>query len=357
MVMPSLTFWQDVPVFLTGHTGFKGSWLALWLRALGARVHGYAQNPPTTPAIFDIARVRDVLASDTRADLADLAALKASIAAARPRIVFHLAAQPLVRAAYADPIGTFATNVMGTAHLLEAVRSVESVEAVVVVTTDKVYDNREWAYPYRETDSLGGHDPYSASKSAAEIVAASFRSSYFSCAGGHRARLATARAGNVIGGGDWASYRLVPDCLKAFADGRAVSLRYPEAVRPWQHVLDPLYGYLLLAEALMSSNGQHFATAWNFGPDLTSNAAVGDVARSVAELWGGTAQVECSAQDRLTHEAGLLRLDASRARAELGWRPRWNLHDALERTVTWHKQWLAGDDMAARTRMQIEEYV
>lgn len=356
VVMPSTAVWQHASVFLTGHTGFKGSWLALWLHALGARVHGYALNPSTTPAMFDVARVASTLASDTRADLNNLATLRQSLAAAQPRVVFHLAAQSLVRPSYADPVGTFATNVMGTAHLLEAVRSVKSVEAVVIVTTDKVYDNREWSYPYRETDPLGGHDPYSASKGAAEIVTASFRSSFFSCEDGHPARIATARAGNVIGGGDWAPDRLVPDCFKAFAEGSPVKLRYPHAIRPWQHVLEPLSGYLRLAEALLGPDGKRYANAWNFGPDLAGDATVGEVAQAVAKLWGGTARVECPEQVGMPHEAGLLRLDASRARAELGWRPQWTLEHALQQTVGWHQAWLAGEDMAARTFRQIGEY-
>ncbi|WP_295954340.1 CDP-glucose 4,6-dehydratase [Rhodoferax sp.] len=340
--------WQDTPVFLTGHTGFKGGWLALWLHALGAKVHGYALDPNTTPNLFDVARVAEALASDTRADLADRAALQAALSAAQPTVVFHLAAQPLVRASYADPLGTFATNVMGTAHLLEAVRSVPSVRAVVVVTTDKVYDNREWVYPYRESDALGGHDPYSASKGAAEIVTASYRASFFHAPGS--AQIATARAGNVIGGGDWAADRLVPDCLKAFADQQPVPLRFPGAVRPWQHVLEPLSGYLRLAEALLEGQA---ASGWNFGPDARSDATVGQVAQRLAVLWGQGARVDIPEGGNHPHEAGQLRLDITRARAELGWQPRWSLDDALAHTVAWHLAWLAGDDMAVASRAQI----
>lgn len=348
--------WQDTSVFLTGHTGFKGGWLALWLHALGARMHGYALNPPTSPSLFEAAGVSAALASDIRADLADLAVLKSALAAARPRVVFHLAAQPLVRAGYADPVATFATNVMGTAHVLEAIRATDSVEAVVIVTTDKVYDNLESMRPYCETDPLGGHDPYSASKGAAEIVTASYRASFYACPNGHPARIATARAGNVIGGGDWAQDRLVPDCLKAFAAGGAVSLRYPGAVRPWQHVLEPLSGYLKLAQALLDADGARFAGAWNFGPDASGDATVGEVAEAVAGLWGDAARIDFPHGGQHPHEAGLLRLDIARARNELGWQPRWTLQTALRNTVSWHKSWLLGADMAAVTLAQIEEY-
>ena len=243
-------FWRDRPVFVTGHTGFKGGWLALWLQQRRAKMHGYALDPPTQPSLFEAARIETGLASDTRADLADFARLKATLARASPEVVFHLAAQPLVREGYRDPLGTFACNVMGTAHVLEAARAVATVRAVVVITTDKVYENREWEYPYREVDRIGGRDPYSASKAAAEIVAASYRASYFCGGNGHPGRVATARSGNVIGGGDWAVDRLLPDCLRAFAAGEAVRLRYPRSIRPWQHVLEPLSGYLRLAERL-----------------------------------------------------------------------------------------------------------
>lgn len=351
--MEGLVTLRDRAVLLTGHTGFKGSWLALWLAGLGARVHGYALGPPTQPSVFEVARVGDVLATDTRADLADLDTLTATLDQVQPEVVFHLAAQPLVKDGYRDPLATLATNVIGTANVLQALRGVDSVRAVVAVATDKVYENREAGHAFGEGEPLGGHDPYSASKAAAEIVVASFRSSFFGD-GRHPARIASARAGNVIGGGDWAADRLVPDCLRAFAAGEPVRLRRPDAVRPWQHVLVPLSGYLALAARLLGEGGGRFAQAWNFGPDAGDDASVSEVAQRVATLWGG-AEVE-HATDPEWHEAGLLRLDSARARSELGWAPRWSLQDALERTVAWHRAWLRDEDMQAVCREQIAAY-
>ena len=349
--------WRDRSVLVTGHTGFKGGWLTLWLHRLGAAVHGFALDPPTHPSLFEVARLDSMLAADTRADLVQLARLKAAFDDARPSVVFHLAAQPLVRESYRDPLGTFASNVLGTVHVLEAARMSDSARAIVLITTDKVYENREWLYPYREVDALGGHDPYSASKAAAEIVAASYRASFF---GGNRtrhpARVATARAGNVIGGADWAADRLVPDCLRAFATGQSVRLRNPDAVRPWQHVLEPLAGYLRLAERLLGENGDQFAAAWNFGPDGRGQATVREVAELAARLWGNGACVAPAPRSDDPHEAGFLTLDTTRARTELGWRPRWSLHQALEYTVAWHRAWERREDMAAVSLAQITAY-
>jgi len=279
-----------------------------------------------------------------------------ALEAAQPELVFHLAAQPLVRASYQDPVGTFMTNVIGTAHLLDAARAVGSVRGVVLITTDKVYQNREWIHPYRENDRLGGHDPYSASKAASEIVAASFRSSFFAADGGHPAKVATARAGNVIGGGDWAADRLVPDCLSAFGKGKPVALRYPDSVRPWQHVLEPLSGYLALADALLGESDGEFGRAWNFGPGEAGNASVGEVAETMAGLWGEGARVIRDSSGAHPHEAGLLSLDSSLARQELGWRPRWLLRDGLERTVEWYRGWKRGEDMRRLSLEQIADY-
>jgi CDP-glucose 4,6-dehydratase len=341
-------------VLLTGHTGFKGGWLALWLSRLGAYVHGYALDPPTRPSLFEVARVADVLASDTRADLRDLATLSEVVARVRPDVVLHLAAQPLVSDGYRDPLGTLGSNVIGTANLLEAIRGVDSVRAMVVVATDKVYENPETNRAFVEEDPLGGHDPYSASKAAAEIVVASYRASFFGD-GRHPAQIASARAGNVIGGGDWAADRLVPDCLRAFAAGQPVRLRRPDSIRPWQHVLEPLSGYLLLAARLIADGGERFARAWNFGPDADDLASVADVAERMAKLWGDGARVERGV-DPDWHEAGFLRLDSSRAHAELDWAPRWSLDKALEQTVAWHRSWGAGGDMHALCGEQIETY-
>lgn len=345
--------WEGRSVFLTGHTGFKGSWLVLMLKSLGARVHGYALDPDAGTSMFGVAGVEALMASDTRADLADRERVAAAMAVASPDTVLHLAAQPLVRESYVRPVVTFATNVMGTAHVLESVRSTPSVRAVVIVTTDKVYENDGRGIPFVESDRLAGDDPYSASKAAAEIVTASYRRSFFRDPGAPR--VASARAGNVIGGGDWAPDRLVPDCMRAFAEGLPVHLRYPAATRPWQHVLEPLAGYLMLAQALIA--GKDVAHAWNFGPPASDQAAVGDVAEQLSQLWGANARVLIDEISAHPHEAGLLALDSTRAVSELQWRPRWPLQRALGETVAWQKHWLAGGDMQTFSREQIAAYL
>lgn len=349
-------FWRDRSVLVTGHTGFKGGWLVLWLHRLGAQVHGYALDPPTDPSLFEVAGVEAVLASETRADLADTEQLTATFRRVQPEVVFHLAAQPLVRASYADPLGTLVCNVLGTARVLEAARMCDALRALVLITTDKVYENREWRYPYREVDPLGGHDPYSASKAAAELVAASYRASFFTGPTGHPARVATARAGNVIGGGDWAVDRLAPDCVRAFVKQEPVELRFPHAVRPWQHVLEPLAGYLRLAERLLAPSGESLARAWNFGPDASGDATVGEVAETLARLWGAGARVGSAPSADHPHEAGLLRLDSTMARTVLDWQPRWSLALALAQTVAWYQAWMRGADMTAFSVAQIHAY-
>ena len=350
-------FWRGRSVFLTGHTGFKGGWLSVWLRELGATVHGYSLDPPSNPNLFDVARLEGLFASDIRADLLDAGRLVESVRTSGADVVFHLAAQALVRDSYREPMRTFMTNAIGTGAILDAVRQVSTVRAVVVITTDKVYENPESVYPFREIDPLGGRDPYSASKAAAELVTASYRASFFSneAADGHRARIASARAGNVIGGGDWAVDRLVPDCVRAFQRNEPVRLRFPDAVRPWQHVLEPLSGYLDLARTLVS-DGDRIAGAWNFGPAPDGDATVGDVATRIARLWGKGARVETAPRTDSLHEAGLLRLDPTRARTERGWRPRWTLSEALEQTIGWYRDWLSGADMLSVCREQIGAY-
>lgn len=332
-------FWAGKRVFLTGHSGFKGSWMALWLQRMGAVVTGFALAPPTRPALFEVARVAGGMASII-GDIRDGEALKAALVVADPEIVIHMAAQPLVRASYDDPVGTYATNVMGTVHLLEAVRRAASVRACVVVTTDKCYENREWAWGYREDEAMGGYDPYSNSKGCAELVVSAYRRSFLAERG---IALASGRAGNVIGGGDWADDRLIPDILRAVEKGAPVPIRNPLAIRPWQHVLEPVGGYLVLAQALWSDPARA-ATAWNFGPRDEDARPVQWIVERMCAAWGESA---AWAHDESVqpHEARYLKLDISRARAELGWEPRWDLGRALESIVTWHRAWLSGTDM------------
>jgi CDP-glucose 4,6-dehydratase len=346
----SAVFWRDKSVFVTGHTGFKGGWLCLWLSALGAKVHGYALPPPTTPSLFDAAHVAQVLASNVIADVRHSQPLLDAMQAAKPDIVFHLAAQPLVRYSYANPAETYEVNVMGTVNLLQAVREMSSVRAIVNVTTDKCYENKEWSWGYRENDSLGGHDPYSNSKACAELVTLAFRNSYLLKSG---IGLASARAGNVIGGGDWSVDRLLPDFLRALDAGQPLHIRSPNAVRPWQHVLEPLSGYLLLAERTFHSPAS-YDEAWNFGP---RNEDVQPVRWIVERLAATMSQMQwtCDGSPQL-HEAGFLKLDSSKAQDRLGWAPRWNLARALDETLRWHTAWRAGHDMRALTTEQIDTY-
>ena len=348
-------FWRGKRVFLTGHTGFKGSWLSLWLSDLGAHVTGFALSPPTQPSLYEAARVGEGIES-VIADLRNPKLLNKAIRAARPEIVFHLAAQPLVRYSYQAPIETFETNVMGTAYLLEAIRGLDCVRSVVVVTTDKCYENRELARGYSEDEPLGGYDPYSSSKACAELVAAAYRNSFFNPSRyqDHGVALATARAGNVIGGGDWAADRLIPDILRAFEAEKPVAIRYPNAIRPWQHVLEPLHGYLTLAERLFT-DGPAFSEAWNFGPADDDAKPVQWIVERLTALWGGGARWQLDSAPQ-PHEAHYLKLDCSKAKLRLDWHPRWELDAALGRVIAWHKGWLGGEEMRRVCLQQVAEY-
>jgi CDP-glucose 4,6-dehydratase len=333
-------FWAGKRVFLTGHTGFKGGWAALWLKEMGAQVTGFALAPSTNPSLFEVARVATGIRS-VIGDIRDAGLLAAEMAAADPEIVIHMAAQPLVRASYDDPVGTYATNVMGTIHVLEAVRKCPSVRAVCIVTTDKCYENREWVWGYREDDAMGGYDPYSSSKGCAELVTSAWRRSFFHGEGAPA--IASARAGNVIGGGDWAPDRLVPDILRAISENERVTIRNPLATRPWQHVLEPVSGYFMLCQGLWD-NPDAFAEGWNFGPGDDDAQPVQWIVERMCEKWGDGA--DWKLDDALhPHEANYLKLDISKAKAGLGWQPRWSLSDALDNIVAWHREWLSGADM------------
>ncbi len=348
-------FWRCRRVLLTGHTGFKGSWLSLWLQSLGAELTGFALPPPTRPSLFEEADVAAGMRSII-GDIRDLAAVQDAVQSARPELVIHMAAQPLVRYSYQYPVETYSTNVMGTVHLLETVRQVSGIKAVVNVTTDKCYENREWAWGYRENEPMGGLDPYSNSKGCAELVSTAYRTSFFNPADyeQHGVALGTARAGNVIGGGDWALDRLLPDILAAFGEGRQVSIRNPHAIRPWQHVLEPLRGYLTLAERLYQV-GPAFAEAWNFGPRDDDAKSVEWIVRRMAELWGSGAawQLDLSTQP---HEAHYLKLDISKASSRLGWQPTLSLDEALQLTVEWARQRASRSNLKSLTLDQIQQY-
>jgi len=346
----NLSFWRDRSVFVTGHTGFKGGWISLWLSDLGAKVHGYSLSPPTTPNFFSETQLENRIQSSTIADIRDLSRLMSAVQTAKPSIVMHMAAQPLVRESYVKPVETFSTNVIGTVNLLEAVRSVDTVEAIVNITTDKCYENQEWVWPYRENDRLGGHDPYSASKACAELATAAYRESFLVEAG---IQLASVRAGNVIGGGDWATDRLIPDFLRAVDAGKTLKIRSPDAIRPWQHVLEPLSGYLLLAELLVIE-GAAFAEAWNFGPDEADSKPVSWILdRLCQKIPSANWVLDGSPQP---HEASVLKLDSVKAKTRLNWGPQWSLETALEKTVEWHQLWQEGHSMAEVSVQQIEAH-
>lgn len=350
-----LSFWAGRTVFLTGHTGFKGGWLALWLQALGAKVVGYSLPPPTNPSLFEVARVADGM-TNIEGDIRDLARLAAAMAEHQPEIVIHMAAQPLVRYSYRSPVETYSTNVMGTVNVLEAIRQIDSVKVVVNVTSDKCYDNREWIWGYRENEPMGGYDPYSSSKGCAELVAAAYRNSYFNPKefDRHGVALASVRAGNVIGGGDWAEDRLIPDIMRAITQNKPVHIRNPHAIRPWQHVLEPLAGYLLLAQK-MWVDGSAYGEAWNFGPNEEDAKPVSWIVDRLTGMWGQGASWVLEGGDH-PHEAHYLKLDCSKAKSRLDWQPRWHLEDALGAIIDWYHAHAAGRDMREATLRQIATY-
>lgn len=350
----SADFWRGKRVFMTGHTGFKGGWLALWLNSLGAKVFGFALPPATEPSLFDIARIGRAISHEV-GDIRDLRQVRAAVSASRPDIVLHLAAQSLVRRSYAEPVDTYAANVMGTVHVLEVTRTEPSVRSIVIVTSDKCYENLERNHGYVESDRMGGRDPYSSSKGCAELVTAAYRASFFdvSTRAERAVGVASVRAGNVIGGGDWSEDRLVPDMYRAIRAGQPVSIRNPKAVRPWQHVLEPLCGYLLLAEKLFES-GADLAEGWNFGPDQDDARSVAEVMELAVKRWPGLRWEPDSRSQ--PHEAKLLHLNSAKARTRLGWRPKMNVEQALEWTVDWYRASLEGKDMLDFSMQQISEY-
>lgn len=343
-------FYSGKKVFITGHTGFKGSWLCRWLLAEGTCVTGYALPPDTEPSLFRLLDLKTQI-KHIEADIRDAARLSGELSEARPDIVFHLAAQPLVRRAYQEPRLTWETNVMGTANMLDALRTCETVRSAVIVTSDKCYENREWLWGYRENDALGGHDPYSASKAAAELAVSCWRRSFPSST-----KIASARAGNVIGGGDWNCDRLVPDFIKAIQTGNALMLRNPASIRPWQHVLEPLYGYMLLAERLFGEDGAFFEEAWNFGPPDTAAVTVKELAEKMMSIWGGGKVEIDPASSSQPHESGFLKLDCSKAASRLGWRGLWGIDETLRHTVNWYKSQVGGADSASLCDSDIRAY-
>ncbi|MFH2133394.1 MAG: CDP-glucose 4,6-dehydratase [bacterium] len=350
-----MDFWNGKKVFVTGHTGFKGSWLSVWLNKMQAKVAGYSLAPPTQPNLFELTNLH-TLVETTIADIRDLKQLKGAIHQFQPEILFHMAAQPLVRESYLTPVETYETNVMGTVNVLEAVRSCGSVKAVVIITTDKCYANQEWIWGYRENEPMGGYDPYSSSKACAELVVDGYRQSFFhpDDYSAHGVAVASARAGNVIGGGDWSADRLIPDCIRAVLDRKEIILRNPSAVRPWQHVLEPLNGYLLLAQKLVES-GCRYAGAYNFGPVDGDCAAVVEVVKMLCDSWGGDATYRVQ-NDSGPHEANILKLDCSKARHELNWVPRWRLEKAIDLVVEWSKAYQKQADIMAVCQNQISTF-
>jgi len=349
--------WSGRSVFVTGHTGFKGGWLTIWLDLLGADVHGFGLAPPTVPSLFESAGIGDLLTTEHRADVRDYARLEAAVRAVRPDVIVHLAAQSLVAKGFDDPVETWSVNVLGTVNVLDVAHRSGDVSAVLAVTTDKVYEDLDHESGYQEMDELGASDPYGASKVAAELVARSFATVAKAETTKGAVRTATARSGNVIGGGDWSTERLVPDCLRAFGEGKPIALRSPTAVRPWQHVLDPLGGYIRLIEELHGPDGDRYATAWNFGPDRAGELTAIELAEMAVAAWGAPASIDPEVKSTSIPETHTLRLDSAKARGELGWSPFWDTHTAINRTVEWHKEWMGGGPMLETCRRQICEFM
>ena len=345
-------FWKGKRVFITGHTGFKGSWLSLWLQQMGAEVKGFSLEPPTTPSLFEVAKVADHMQSEI-GDIRDLTKLSQSIVSFNPDILLHLAAQPLVRYSYREPVETYSTNVMGTVNVLEASRQANNLKTIVVITTDKCYENREWEWGYRENEPMGGYDPYSNSKGCAELVVSAYRRSFFNS--NDTAAVASARAGNVVGGGDWAEDRLIPDILRAFEKQQPVIIRNPLSTRPWQHVLEPLSGYLVLAQHLWQE-GQTFAEGWNFGPKDDDCRPVQWILDTKVHFWGKGAYYEID-KSQQPHEANFLKLDCSKATTRLKWHPQWRLEYTLEKITTWHRAWLDRKNMKNHCLEEIKDYM
>ena len=350
-------FWKGKKVFLTGHTGFKGSWMSIWLNQLGAEITGYSLDPPTNPSLFKEAEIEQLL-NHNIGDVRDLENLKKIMIESNPDIVIHMAAQPLVRESYLDPVGTYNTNVMGTVHVLESVRYSNNTRAVVNVTTDKCYENKEWIWGYRENEPLCGYDPYSNSKSCSELITSSYRNSFFNpdkYGTGHHVALASARAGNVIGGGDWAKDRLIPDILKSFENQEPVFIRSPYSIRPWQHVLEPLSGYLTLAEQLYSEKGIEYAEGWNFGPNDADSKPVEWIVNKMCNLWGNGASFKID-ENPQPHEASYLKLDISKADFKLNWRPIWSLETSLKKIIEWNKLYNQNSNILEICQQQIKEF-
>ncbi|MFS0821630.1 CDP-glucose 4,6-dehydratase [Bacillus sp. 1P02SD] len=350
--MVDCSFWEGKKVFLTGHTGFKGSWLSIWLHSMGAKVTGYSLHAPTTPSLFELGNVEDVLVESINGDVTDLEMLRYSLQKANPEIIIHMAAQPLVRKSYEDPVYTYKTNVMGTVNIMEAARTCSSVRVILNVTTDKCYENQEWHWGYRESDHLGGYDPYSSSKACSELITSAYRRSFLKST---KIKVATARAGNVIGGGDWAEDRLIPDLIRALTKEEHIQIRNPEAVRPWQHVLEPLSGYLLLCQ-LLYLKGEEYAQAWNFGPRDSDVKSVEWIVNQMLIKWPYKHPGYRVIKQNDMHEANVLKLDCSKAMKKLSWTPRWSLEKALGATIQWVTHYLEGRDIKELCEQQIAEY-